>query len=115
MSRKLDYMASHHDEKELSEIIAAIGTAETKYDTSKCNGDIGESICRTLDNIDRPISELCAMIKNYMTKKHEEERKAQVRHAIEVEWKYLGIVLDRVFMIVYLTVVVVSVAVMFPK
>ena len=114
MSRQLDYMTSHNDEKELSEIIAAIETAETKYD-SKCNGDIGDNICRTLDNIDRPISELCAMIKNYMAKKHEEERKAQVRHAMEVEWKYLGMVLDRVFMIVYLTVVIASVAVLFPK
>ena len=108
-------MNTHHHEKELSDIMPAIDTVETKYDTNKCNGDIGDSICRTLDNIDRPINELCTMIRNYMTKKHEEERKEQMRHAIEVEWKYLGVVLDRVFMIIYLTVVVASVAILFPK
>ena len=74
-----------------------------------------DNVSRTIENIDRPIMELCAVIRKYMYKKHEEERRAQVRSAVEAEWKYLGVILDRTFMVTYLTVVVISVVILFPR
>ena len=115
MSRQTEYLSQKRQENELSDITTALESVESKYDSNRCNGDLGDSVSRTLESIDRPISELCTMIRNYMSKKHEEEKRAQIRSAIESEWKYLGVILDRTFMITYLTVVVVSVAMLFPR
>ena len=138
MSRQLDYVSHHqqqqhhnrqhhHHENETLDITTAFETVESKVDSNRCNGDIGvggrvgggvggvDSVSRTMENIDRPIAELCAVIRKYMCKKQEEERRAQIRSAIEAEWRYLGVILDRTFMVTYLTVVVLSVVILFPR
>ena len=137
MSRQLDYVSHHqqqqqhhnhhhhhHHENEPLDVTTTFETVESKCNSNRCNGDIGvgvglgggvDSVSRTMENIDRPIAELCAVIRKYMCKKQEEERRAQIRSAIEAEWRYLGVILDRTFLVTYLTVVVLSVVILFPR
>ena len=92
MSRQLDFLSHHqqqqhnhhrhrHHENEPSDITTVFETVERKCDSNRCNGDIMgggggvDNVSRTIENIDRPIAELCAVIRKYICKKHEDERR----------------------------------------
>ncbi len=103
-------------EKELSDIVSNIDLIESRHSSRQCNGDVGGDAAKSmLDNMDMPVADICFIIRNYITNKNVEKKAQSRRHAIEAEWRYLALILDRVFMVVYLTVVIVSVILLFPR
>lgn len=97
-------------------VAAATETIQSSRSGIVCNGDVTDAIgSGSVENMCRPISDLCKMITRVLLAKQHEDQVLQKRLAIEAEWRYLALILDRMFMILYLTVVVVSVALLFPK
>ena len=67
-----------------------------------------------LENIDLPIALLCKHLEDYVSKDNEKDRQLAQRYALMAEWKYLALILDRIFLAVYLFVLFILLAIVFP-
>ena len=68
-----------------------------------------------MQNIELPIVLLCRHLEDYVSKDNDKDRQLRQRKALMAEWKYLALILDRIFLAVYLFVLFILLAIVFPK
>ena len=69
----------------------------------------------TFRNIEEQLVSIHRLINNVVRHQKDKERTARFREKIEHEWRFLAVILDRLFFITYLLVIVVSLVLLFPR
>lgn len=68
-----------------------------------------------LVNMYKTITMLCQTLDKYITSKGEEETKDYGTRLITEEWRCVAAILDRIFLILYLVIIIISIVLLFPK
>ena len=68
-----------------------------------------------LVNMYKTITMLCQTLDKYITSKEEEGGKDYDRKLITEEWRCVAAILDRLFLILYLVIILISLILLFPK
>ena len=58
---------------------------------------------------------LCKTLSKFLETKQEQEKHEQEKSAIIEEWRHLAAILDRIFLLSYLVVILISLIILFPK
>ena len=68
-----------------------------------------------LENWQATITGVCRTLTDYINMKNQEDALRKEKQAILEEWRYLAAILDRIFLLLYLIVILTSLAFLFPK
>ena len=76
----------------------------------RLNGTLG-----TLSTIDRRLRDLTSLLSGVVARRAEQDDRERVRSQVEMEWRHMAMVLDRIFFSCYLVVIVLSLVIFFPR